>query len=773
MGIKDILKNGATAINNVTKELKPYSTVIYVIIFIIIVAIFISFFSKAISNKLLNAYTGFTIIFAIWSFFSIAIDLLVDDGTINYGYVVSFVINAILGMITLYTIGKMKIFQTILAFFIMTLIFLVWLTDTTNSDNNTKNFIEKEIPNASSALLNKASSAVLNKATNVLSNATNAVLNNALLINALNFCVAENVGDKIEKIFNGFDYISNWWRVPALVFTLPLFLIMLFVWFCTGCFELLKYVFDKIAGSSSPSTTDTATDFISANAKDTIKWTAFLLLFMIVILVLFSSQSAMRKNPMGVFGIGIFISIIVLGYVRFFKLESFTTTFRTVMCALFALYLYLYNPYNIFDKMSGINLFAIFIIFFGIVGMLVMIVAKPDPNAPAQQKKTFSELVDIYSKKPNATPRTPSEDDKLTYPELFSKHYMKLIKGIIGLIVSIGFIMFLVASIGSLQSSDNNPTAGVYILNTLIVIGFLTIVFNLLDAKYKIRDRAGFKLFIEIILYIPCILSDLADLLMTEYYKTKYFTLVLVVLEIIFIICYWFLYERVVDKVYTGGGRVLINSPVLLNKAQTVGYYKNLSDGPIMNYTLSGKPMLDLSGNPLRDTDDNYIQPTKVNTYKFGISCWIYLNPMPSYGDKPLTILDYGSNPIISYSPSKNELTVNVIESNSTCELNMSTISVYTNKNPPIQKWFNLILNYDGGHLDIFLDSVLVQTSTDVISCVKYDALVIGQPNGLNAKMCNLIYFKTPLDIITVHNMFNITKIQDTPDIPKRNLFSI
>ena len=146
---------------------------------------------------------------------------------------------------------------------------------------------------------------------------------------------------------------------------------------------------------------------------------------------------------------------------------------------------------------------------------------------------------------------------------------------------------------------------------------------------------------------------------------------------------------------------------------------------------------------------------------------------MPSYGDKPLTILDYGSNPTISYSPSKNELTVNVIESNSMCKQSMTTISVYTNKNPPMQKWFNLILNYDGGHLDIFLDSVLVKTSTDVISCVEYDALVIGQANGLNAKMCNLIYFKTPLDIITVHNMFNITKIQDTPDIPKRDLFSI
>ena len=746
MGIKDILKNGATAINNVTKELKPYSTVIYVIIFIIIVAIFISFFSKAISNKLLNAYTGFTIIFAIWSFFSIAIDLLVDDGKINYGYVVSFVINAILGMITLYTIGKMKIFQTIVAFFIMTLIFLVWLTDTKGSDDATKNIIEKDIPNATKGIASSISE----------------------------FFNPYNVGDKLTNMFNGFGYITGWWdlaKVVVCVLALPFYIIMVGIWFCTACFELLKYGFDKIAGASSSSlpTNDAANEFISANSKDTIKWTAILLLFMIVILILFSSQSAMRKNPMGVFGIGIFISIIVLGYVRFFKLESFTSTFLSTMCALFVLYLYLYNPYNIFDKMTGVNLFAVFLLFFGIVCMLLMVIVNPDDASKdaGTTKKTFQELFDNYSKKPATAPKVPTNDDsKLSYSELFAKHYMKLIKGVIGLIVSIGLIMFLIASIGSLQSSDNNPTAGIYILNTLIVVGMLTIMFNIIDANYKIRDNAKFKLLIEIIFYIPCLLSDLADLLMTEYYKTKYFTLILVVLEIIFIIFYWFMYSKIVKKVYSGGGKVLVNEPVSLNKENTIGYYRSLS----------GKSLTSEEEEEIKvEKGSNYGGFVKrVNTYKFGISCWLYLNPMPSYGNAPLTILDYGNNPKVSYSPQKNELTVNVVNKNEACSETSETISVYTNKNPPIQKWFNLILNYDGGHLDVFLDSALVQTSTEVISCVNYDALKIGDKNGyLNAKLCNFIYFKTPLDILTVHNMYNITKIQDTPDIPKRDLFSI
>jgi len=417
------------------------------------------------------------------------------------------------------------------------------------------------------------------------------------------------------------------------------------------------------------------------------------------------------------------------------------------------------------------------------------------PVATVAPPKTFAELFGVYNKKPPAS--TTPTIFKGDFKELFTTGYQKLIKGFAGLVVSMALIMLIVSSI---KSGDENPTAGIYILNILIVVGMLTIAFNLIDSDRTLRNHPIFKLIVEIIFYIPCLLSDLADIIMTEYYKTKYFTLVIIVLEIIFIICYWGIYSRIVSKLYTGGGKVLVNSPISLNKIHTVGYYKNLSKGIFIDdetsagnmrtktnggqtisgkgafestsfNSVSGKPMKDALGNQiiLKDSNGNYISPTKVNTYKYGISCWIYLNPMPSYGENPLHILEYGKNPTVSYSPKKNELTVNVLQA----DCNNHTTAVYTNKDPPIQKWFNLVLNYDGGHLDVFLDSVLVQTSPDVISCVVYDALTVGQLSGLNAKMCNLIYFNTPLDIITIHNLYNLTKIEDIPDIPKRDLFSI
>jgi hypothetical protein len=342
---------------------------------------------------------------------------------------------------------------------------------------------------------------------------------------------------------------------------------------------------------------------------------------------------------------------------------------------------------------------------------------------------------------------------------------------------------------------DKSPTVGMYILNTLIIVGMLTIAFNALDSNRTVRDNPFFKLVVSIILYIPCLLSDLADLVMSEYYKTKYFTLIIIVLEILFILSYWFLYPEVVSKVYSGGGQVLVNELVSLNSEKTVGHYSSLSGASFLDYSnkqypnvklsgnafddvainaVSGKPMLDLSGNPIKDTDGNYYFPTRVNTYRYAISFWLYINPMPSAGNSQLSILNYGSNPNVMYNPKTNELSVFMQSSTSDCESDKSTIPVFTHLNVPLQVWFNVVLNYDGGRLDVFLNAELVKTSFDVISCVRYDELTIGDSKGqLNAKMCNLTYFNAPLDIITIHTMFNITKIEDIPNVPKKDLFSI
>ena len=432
MDVKAFLKAGATQINNATKDTKPWTTYLYAIICFFVLLLFIFFFTKTGNYKtVVGAYATFTMIIAIWSFFSITIDLLVDDGAINYAYLVSFVLNAMLGMIILYTIGYKGLFGALVAFFVITLIFLVWLMDDSDA--------------AVAARTAKAPAAAATATPKV------AAPTPSWITDFISFCmdfngtgvvdIMEDVWKKIESIFViGFNWVTNkitadwwgnffkfWWTIFGIGFTI----IMCGVWIFTGSFQLLNYLFDYLKGAPKTTVIETTNEFMDPNSKDTIKWTGILLIFIILILILFSSQSAMRKNPMGVLGIGIVASIAYLGYVRFFKSDMFNSAFLYTLGGLFVLYLYLYNPYNIFHKMTGINLFAIFLIFFGIVGMIVISTREktttaataaakaataaakaalaagltaPVAVAPvAAPKKTFAELFGNYTKKKSAS----------------------------------------------------------------------------------------------------------------------------------------------------------------------------------------------------------------------------------------------------------------------------------------------------------------------------------------------------------------------------------
>jgi len=748
-----------------------------------------------------RTYVAMCMIFAIWTLFSSWISFYNDGSNNNpFGiasptnaipYLVSFVINAMLGMITLYFMNYTKVLITLSVFIFIAMGLVIWFADKLSSN------------------MSKTGDNISTSGKNAGTDFLNSDIFNFFTLNLSDF--GENYGTKAKVWFNlwvwDWETLSGWlrtgvWLLQALIIKLPFFLVFWVIWGLSGLMQICSSGLGMIssrnssaAAEATPTEAKSGLEKLMTKFNEKIKWGAYLCVFMLIIFIMYAFQGVMRDSPKSTLAFATTVLFIGLAYIRFFKFELFNKAFVGVVAALFILGLYLYNPNNFFSKMSGINMFVIFMIFFGLLGMIYV-------------------------------SNTVTDDPNNKFAELFKSYIWKIIFGIVGIGVSAFLIFLLVTSFTRMQTEK--PSVGIYILNILIIVGMLTIVFNTLDSNRTVRNSPSFKLLIAILLYMPCLLSDLADLLMSEYYKTKYLTLVIIVLEIIFAIVYWVLYPEVVKKAYTGGGEVLVNSPVSLNVERTVGYYRNLtgaipfidtanSDGnkkmnaataaaakdASNNYvttvetdkgsfagsttdydgdskgvsfnTVSGLSMLDASGNPiiLRDADGNYLVPQRVNTYSYGISCWLYINPMPSQGSNAFTLLNYGNNPIVSYAPKMNELNVSVISNEDCSAATDTTASVYKNTNVPLQVWFNLVLNYTGGRLDIFLNSELVKTATNVVSCVRYDALTIGQTHGANAKICNLIYFKKPLDIITIHNMYNITKIENVPDIPKRDLFSI
>ena len=66
---------------------------------------------------------------------------------------------------------------------------------------------------------------------------------------------------------------------------------------------------------------------------------------------------------------------------------------------------------------------------------------------------------------------------------------------------------------------------------------------------------------------------------------------------------------------------------------------------------------------------------------------------------------------------------------------------VYKVKDFPLQRWNNVVVNYDSGILDIFINSKLVASFKKVVPYMSLDNISVGADNGIGGGVCNVLYF--------------------------------
>ena len=182
-------------------------------------------------------------------------------------------------------------------------------------------------------------------------------------------------------------------------------------------------------------------------------------------------------------------------------------------------------------------------------------------------------------------------------------------------------------------------------------------------------------------------------------------------------------------------GKVLLREPVYLKNKKIIGSFKDFSVDE-----------LDLQYN-----------------YNYSISLWFFIranapNFKKSY-NKYSTILNYGDKPKIMFNPNLNK--IKIIMNNG---LNKKPIE-YIIDAPPLQKWNNIVINYDGGHLDIFMNSKLVRSFPSVVPYMSIDTLNIGEDNGLGGGICNVVYFPTSISRERIITNYNLLKNNNPPII--------
>ena len=327
--------------------------------------------------------------------------------------------------------------------------------------------------------------------------------------------------------------------------------------------------------------------------------------------------------------------------------------------------------------------------------------------------------------------------------------FKKSLLVLFGIVISGLIIAWIVFNIQNYSGESSSLTT--LLLNIVLVILVLGFIYKIFVVKLPVANsnkNAFFILILNTLLYIPCLFSGFFDSIGGLLFSNAHSETsgnVLMLLAIIGIIIGYFKSPNLFNVINKQGGKQLVNQPVELNVSNTLGTYQELNDS--------------------EDYD-----------YQYALSFWFYIDTSPNNmvpSDNNFSILNYANKPNVFYSTRTQTLFITMDQKDLQKTTDNKLIDfdedgnriLYKNKNVLLQKWNNMILNYNSGILDIFLNGELVKSAIGVVPYHTLDNLTIGQENGLNGGICNVIYFRHALNSINLYLIYNVVKNQTPPVI--------
>lgn len=273
----------------------------------------------------------------------------------------------------------------------------------------------------------------------------------------------------------------------------------------------------------------------------------------------------------------------------------------------------------------------------------------------------------------------------------------------------LGFMLLCLVTIGfsvqyAIRFFMQGPNVSAnYIVMLLILVGFSFLFLSMVVPMIP-RPNMGYYSSGNLIkLFFVALFCKLQDLVAT----TKPVVPFVLLLEIALIV-YYVLSRRFYTKLLEGGqGQQLFNEPKKLSHAKSM---------------------------PVRgDFKHNY-----------AVSCWIWLMPQPPE-ESPTSsmfanLLDYAGKPRVLYNAALNTLRISMRRPAKEGEEAGANILMADIPKMPLQRWHNLVLSYNNGVFDIFLNGSLYLSVPAVVDSMEGE-LTTGEEKGNRGKICNLVFY--------------------------------
>jgi len=273
--------------------------------------------------------------------------------------------------------------------------------------------------------------------------------------------------------------------------------------------------------------------------------------------------------------------------------------------------------------------------------------------------------------------------------------------------------------------------------------------------KRHITNLTGWPGFIlNFILYIPCLVDDFMEYMKGQFARTSNITYILLGIEALLITGYMVL-PSLLSSPLKGSAFPIMNEANFLDKRNGIG--EKQIDFTIIKDVYGHNPDLD------KDLVKKKAFESGKNT--FTLSMWVYLNQQDASISEPsipdscnLEFFSYGVHPSISYTGvenGKNKLKLKLNgDNNKPFEVNIES-----------QKWNNIVFNYNGNAVDIFINGDLVKSDTvsNGLDIEDTDVFMYGSNDDLDGAICNIKYYKKPLTKYQIVNIYNVLNGQNPP----------